>query len=93
MVGTVGNSNNEPVYDTVRQGDVSNLHLKANTTNFIEIAVKDNILYLFINGEHIETIEITEIRQKGNIVLATGIDGQDVVNGEQTKFENVNIWS
>lgn len=72
-------------------GKLSNLYLKDKGSNKLSLTVKDKKARFFVNDMYIETFDISEITNKGDVFLiaAGGISGKSV----QYQYKNLRVWS
>ncbi len=77
----------------IQEGDLSNsLTLGKGSTNSILILAVDETGYFFLNGEFIESLDLSSKLAEGDIGLGTGYYTNNQVDGESTDYESFAVW-
>ncbi|MCV3216871.1 hypothetical protein OGM63_25765 [Plectonema radiosum NIES-515] len=70
-------------------GKLSNLNVSEKGSNKLRLTVKENKAKIFVNDIYIETFDVSDFTNKGDVLLII----KDGISGKSVKYENLKIWS
>lgn len=76
---------------TVQEGEVDNLNLEAGGSNTMTLISWGDLGYFFLNGELVETLDLSDIRDTGDVEIMTAFYFDHEIEGEATGFEDLTI--
>ena len=74
---------------TSTSGNLSNLNLSDKSSNKLRLTVKDKKAKFFVNDIYIETLDISELTNKGKVFLTAG----NGISGKSVQYKNLRVWS
>ena len=78
--------------ELVGEGRIANLDIGAGGQNSLWLAVFGQRGLLFVNGEYISSLDLSDVTQAGAIAAITGGFAGDEVTGAVTRFEDFQIF-
>jgi hypothetical protein len=79
--------------ETLQSGTVTNLNILEGGVNEIGLMAKDNVGALYLNGQRVVFLDITNIKGAGTTSLVTAYySGQEAV-GTVAEFTGFEVWS
>ena len=83
----------DPTWDTVASGVISNLDISPGGRNTLRLVVKDDQAFFYVNGVYISTLSVIRKQKSGDVVVATGIWNGDEITGKATRYTGFTVWS
>ena len=83
----------DPTWDTITSGVLSNLDTSPSGKNTLRIVVKDTQGFLFVNDRYIDTLDVSRKQEPGDVLVATGIWKGNEITGKTTRYEGFTVWS
>lgn len=80
--------NNAGVWSTIAQGNLENLDTNMNGSNDIHLTITDEIGYFYLNGQYIDSLDVSENFASGEIQISSANEILDRI----TRFKNLIIW-
>ncbi|BAZ25367.1 hypothetical protein NIES4073_62720 [Kalymmatonema gypsitolerans NIES-4073] len=71
------------------EGKLPNFNVSDNGSNKLRLTVNKNKATFFINDMYIETFDVSEFINKGNVLLIA----KDGISGKSIQYQNLKIWS
>lgn len=87
------NNTGDPDGSAVDQGDLADLNVAENGTNYVRLVCQGEKGLFFLNGVFISEVDLTARMNSGDIYLATGIYSGDEVAGKSTGYSDFTIWA
>ncbi len=76
-----------------RDGTLPDLRIGANATNDMQVIVSGGTAELLVNGVDIAAIDLGDLRNPGNVSIATGVDQDSTVAGTTTDYLQFQVFS
>lgn len=65
---------------------------EAGAANRVALVVQGNVGYFYLNNNYISEVDLSELRQAGEIQIATGLIVDHEFDGYVTEYESFRIW-
>ncbi len=75
----------------VAEGELANLNIGANETNTVRLIAWGDVGYFFLNGEFIDTLDLSNNQDSGEIEVMTAFFFDHELEGEATGFNDFTI--
>ncbi|MCC6605330.1 MAG: serine/threonine protein kinase [Anaerolineae bacterium] len=83
-----------PGADTfVQEGQVDLLDLSEGGSNLFEVIAIGELGYFFLNGQLVDKLDLSSRTGGGNIALGTGFYGANELNGQESPYNNFNLYA
>ncbi|MFB2892046.1 hypothetical protein ACE1CI_03765 [Aerosakkonemataceae cyanobacterium BLCC-F50] len=76
-------------FGTTSSGKLPNLNLSDKNSNTLTLIVKDKKATFFVNDRYIETFDVSEFKNKGDVFLLA----KDGISGKLVQYRNLRVWS
>lgn len=70
-------------------GELSNLNVSDGASNKLSLTVKDKKAMFFVNDMYIQTFDVSEFTNKGDILLIA----KDGISGKSVQYTSFKVWS
>jgi hypothetical protein len=70
-------------------GELSNLNVSDGSLNKLSLVVKDKKAVFFVNDMYIQTFDVSEFTNKGNVFLIA----KDGISGKSVQYTSLKVWS
>jgi hypothetical protein len=70
-------------------GELSNLNVSDGSSNQLSLIVNDKKAKFFVNGMYIQTFDVSEFTNKGDVLLIA----KDGKSGKSVQYTNLKVWS
>jgi serine/threonine protein kinase len=77
----------------IHEGTIDNLDTSENGSNALLVICSGERGYFYVNGKPVATLDLSSRVSAGMIAMATGLWTGHEINGSQTQFANLIIWS
>lgn len=89
LVSRFGDSETD---ETVTEGEIDNLNLGEDESNVMTVIAWGDVGFFFLNGEFIEELDLSDIREAGDVEIMTAFYFDHEIEGEATEYEALTIW-
>ena len=79
-------------FDLVSEGEIDNLNTSVGEANTLLLYADGENGYIFLNGEFIALMDLSQRLDAGEIAVATGLYEGDEIEGAETVFTGFTIW-
>ena len=77
---------------TIASGTLKNLDVSANGSTHFRLVVNDKLAFLFVNGEYVTAMDVSDRNQEGRLFLGTNfVIGHDFP-GLVVNFQECSVW-
>ncbi|MBK8900189.1 MAG: serine/threonine protein kinase [Anaerolineaceae bacterium] len=76
----------------LQDGEVDWLDLSEGGSNLFELIAIGEQGYFFLNGQFVDVLELSSRTEGGNIALGTGFYGSNELNGQESVYNNFNLF-
>jgi len=77
----------------IKQGKLTNLNVLANGSNTLRLIVNQSSAFFFVNGVYVDTLDVSQKVDSGDIKVGTGFLQSDTVVGNATAYHDLMIWA
>ncbi len=77
----------------IQEGEVDLLDLSEGGSNLFEVIAIGEDGYFFLNGQFVTALDLSSRTSGGNIALGTGFYGSNELNGQETQYNNFNLYA
>ena len=77
----------------IQEGEVDLLDLSEGGSNLFEVIAIGEDGYFFLNGQYVTVLDLSSRTSGGNIALGTGFYGSNELNGQETQYNNFNLYA
>lgn len=89
LVGRYGDADSDT---TLQDGDLDNLNTGAGESNEIILIVWGEVGFFFLNGEFIDSLDLFDITDAGDVEILTAFYFDHEIEGEATGYEDFAVW-
>ena len=90
----------DPGYYIQESDTISMLGLGDFDFNFVKLYVQDEVVHLFVNGQYVTTVALSNLDLANNLRPAlhepqacAGVEDDDLQQGASTRYEDFTVWS
>lgn len=80
-------------HQEIDEGLIPNLNVGTDESNHVRLIADGNKAYLYINGQFIDQLDLSERTNAGGISVGTGMFEGDQMVGQTTLYQEFTIWS
>jgi hypothetical protein len=82
----------EPTFEYLDHGKVPGLDTSAHGENQLLLVAQDDKGWFFVNNQYVAILDLNSIDSTGNIIVSSGFELANAVNGRSTTFEDFSVW-